>query len=77
LGLAHGAASETRLVLATVGPDFVLTAKTLSIDAKKPSPMVGQDTSISNWSAVVNDARTFFKAEPEFVIPVLPEPNLY
>jgi DNA invertase Pin-like site-specific DNA recombinase len=75
--LTHGTDIEKRLVLATVGSNFFLRAKKLSIDAKKPFCMVRQNTPISTWSAVVNDVRTFFRADPDFVIPLLPEPNLH
>lgn len=48
--LTHGTATEKRLVLAASGSNFVLKAKILSIDAKKPFHMVRQNKPISNWS---------------------------
>jgi site-specific DNA recombinase len=74
--LAHGTVSEKRLILSTVGSNPTLRARKLSIDAKKPFLILQRRGSFCNWSAIVNDVRTFFTANPEFVIPELPEPSL-
>ena len=73
--LAHGTITEKRLILSTVGSNFMLKAKKLNIDAKKPFVAVQQRHSFSNWSALLNDVRTLFTEEPDFVIPALPEPK--
>jgi len=74
--LTHGTASEKRLILSTVGSNLTLKAKKLNISAAKPFLTVQQHHSVCNWSAIVNDVRTFFRTEPGFVIPVLPDPSL-
>ena len=73
--LTHGASSEKRLILSTVGSNLTLEAKTLSIGAAKPFLTVQQRHSVRNWSAIVNDVRTFFRAEPDFEIPFLLDPQ--
>lgn len=73
--LAHGNTSEKRLILSTVGSHLLLKAKKLSIDAKKPFQILQASGSIRDWWRVVNDVRTFFTENPEFVIPELPEPS--
>jgi DNA invertase Pin-like site-specific DNA recombinase/uncharacterized protein YwgA len=74
--LTHGAPDEKRLILSTVGSNLTLKAKELSIDAKKPFQMLRDRGSVSDWWRIVNDVRTFFLAEPDFEIPLLPEPKL-
>jgi DNA invertase Pin-like site-specific DNA recombinase len=73
--LLHGTATEKRLILSTVGSHLTLRSKKLSIDAKKPFQIVQKRRSFSTLWRVVNDVRTFFRAEPDFVIPALPEPK--
>jgi DNA invertase Pin-like site-specific DNA recombinase len=74
--LMHGTATEKRLILSTVGSNLTIKAKKLSIDARKPFQILQRSRSISTWCARVNDVRTFFRSEPEFVIPLLPELGL-
>lgn len=74
--LTHGTTSEKRLILSTVGSNLTLKSKELSIDAKKPFLILQKRSSISSLCTIVNDVRTFFRAEPDFVVPLLPEPNL-
>ncbi len=73
--LTHGSISEKRLILATTGSNPVLTSKQLSIGARNPFLILRRSDNIRNWSTVVNDVRTFFRAEPDFVIPLLPDPK--
>jgi site-specific DNA recombinase len=73
--LAHGTIEEKRLILATVGSNLSLSAKKLNIDAKKPFRVLQENGQFRNWQAIVNDVRTFFREEPGFVIPLLPEPD--
>lgn len=73
--LTHGTAAEKRLIFSTVGSNPTLLGKNLSISARKPFLTLQQRGSFCNWSAVVNDVRTFFRAEPGFVVPLLPEPD--
>ena len=75
--LTHGNPSEKRLIVSTVGSHLSLRSKQLSIDVKKPFRILQERGSLSTWWRVVNDVRTFFCAEPEFEIPLLPEPGLY
>lgn len=70
--LAHGTASEKRLILSTVGSDLLLRAKKLSICAKKPFRLLEKKGSSSTWWSIVNDVRTFFQENPGFDIPELP-----
>jgi len=74
--LTHGNPSEKRLIVSTVGSHLSLRSKKLSIDAKKPFQILQERGSFSTLWRVVNDVRTFFLAEPEFEIPLLPEPEL-
>ncbi len=74
--LTHGNLSEKRLVVSTVGSHLSLRSKKLSIDANKPFQILQERGSFSALWRVVNDVRTFFRAEPEFEIPLLPEPEL-
>lgn len=74
--LAHGTIAEKRLILSTVGSNPTLKSKKLSIDAKKPFLILQSRASICNWSATLNDVRTFFRENPDFSIPELPEINL-
>lgn len=74
--LAHGAAQEKRLILATVGSNLSLGAQKLRIDAKKPFELLRQRPRTPSWCTTVNDVRTLFRAEPSIVIPFLPKPSL-
>ena len=73
--LAHGSISEKRLILATTGSNPTLTAKNLSIDARNPFLILQKKSAIRDWWTIVNDVRTFFREEPDFAIPLLPEPS--
>ena len=73
--LTHGSISERRLILATTGSNPTLTAKNLSIHARNPFLLLQKRDSIRDWWTIVRDVRTFFREEPDFVIPLLPEPN--
>jgi site-specific DNA recombinase len=73
--LTHGSVSEKRLILATTGSNPRLTAKNLSIDGRKPFSILQNSAAIRDWWAIVNDVRTFFREEPDFVIPLLPDPG--
>ena len=73
--LAHGNPSEKRLIVSTVGSHLSLRAKQLSIDAAKPFRILQKRALFSTMWRVVNDVRTFFRTEPEFEIPLLPEPE--
>lgn len=73
--LTHGTKTEKRLILATVGSNLSLKAKELCIDAAKPFLILEKRPSIPNWWTVINDVRTFFRENPEVVIPALPEPQ--
>ncbi len=74
--LTHGNPSEKRLVVSTVGSHLSLRSKKLSIDAKKPFQILQERGSFSTWWRVVNDVRTFFLAESDWDIPLLPEPGV-
>jgi DNA invertase Pin-like site-specific DNA recombinase len=74
--LTHGTTDEKRLILATVGSNPTLSAKKLNIDAAKPFQILQTCEATSVWSAIVNDVRTFFRENPAFEIPLLPEPSL-
>ena len=74
--LTHGTPAEKRLVLSTIGSNPTLTAKKLNICAKKPFELLQKRNSISTWCARVNEVRTFFPANPQIVIPLLPDPEL-
>jgi len=73
--LTHGTATEKRLILATIGSNPTLGSKKLNIYARKPFVSIQERGSFCNWSAIVNDVRTFLTENPAFVIPALPEPN--
>jgi hypothetical protein len=73
--LTHGSISEKRLILATTGSNPTLTSKNLSIHARNPFLILQESDSIRDWWTIVRDVRTFFLREPDFVIPLLPEPN--
>jgi site-specific DNA recombinase len=73
--LTHGTIDEKRLILSTVGSNLTVASKKLSIDAKKPFQILSENRSLSTWCTIVSDVRTFFRREPEFVIPLLPEPG--
>ena len=73
--LTHGSIDEKRLILATVGSDPTLMDRKLSISAGKPFVALTESRKSSDWCTVVNDVRTFFTAEPDFTIPLLPEPG--
>jgi site-specific DNA recombinase len=72
--LTHGTPDEKRLILSTVGSNLTLRAKKLNIDAKIPFTILQNRSTISAWSAIVNDVRTFFRTKPDHAIPLLPEP---
>jgi site-specific DNA recombinase len=72
----HGTIEEKRLVLSTVGSNLTVSNKKLSIDAKEPFQIIRQSIISRNWCAIVNDVRTFFRKNPELVIPLLPDPIL-
>jgi hypothetical protein len=74
--LSHGNPSEKRLVLSTVGSHLSLRSKKLSIDAKKPFQVLQGRGRFSTLWTIVNDVRTFFRAEPDYEIPLLPQPDL-
>ena len=74
--LSHGTATEKRLILSTVGSNLTLTAKKLSIDARKPFLILQNRRPISNLWTIVNDVRTFFQTEPNFAVPLLKDPKL-
>jgi hypothetical protein len=74
--LTHGSPEDKRLILSTVGSNPTLKAKKLSIGAAKPFQILQKERSTRAWSAIVNDVRTFFRENPEFEIPLLPEPSL-
>jgi len=71
--LLHGSETEKRLILATIGSHTLLRNKILSIDAKKPFCILRDKRSVSDLWTIVNDVRTFFESNPDFVIPLLPE----
>jgi len=73
--LTHGTLQEKRLIVSTVGSNLSLMAKKLSIDAKKPFSVLQKYGQIRNWCTIVNDVRTFFRAESGIIIPLLPDPN--
>jgi hypothetical protein len=73
--LVHGSIDEKRLILATVGLNLTMMDRKLSISAHKPFVALNESHKSSDWCTVVNDVRTFFAAEPDFVIPLLPEPD--
>jgi DNA invertase Pin-like site-specific DNA recombinase len=73
--LTHGSISEKRLILATTGSNPTLTSKNLNIHAKNPFRILQGSDSIRDWCTIVNNVRTFFLEEPDFVIPLLPDPK--
>jgi site-specific DNA recombinase len=73
--LTHGTAQEKRLILATVGSNLSLSAKKLSIDAKKPFRLLPKCGEFHHWWTIVNDVRTFFQENSEIAIPTLPDPT--
>ena len=73
--LTHGSISEKRLILATTGSNPTLIAKNLSIDARNPFLILQKKSAIRDWWTIVRDVRTFFREEPDFVIPLLPDPK--
>jgi site-specific DNA recombinase len=74
--LTHGTIAEKRLILSTVGSNLVVKAKKLNIHVNEPFKLLEKRKSISTWCALVNDVRTFFLANSEFMIPALPEPDV-
>jgi DNA invertase Pin-like site-specific DNA recombinase len=74
--LTHGTAAEKRLVLSTVGSNLTLKAKQLSIHAHKPFQILHKNLAVSTSQTLVNDVRTFFTTEPDWVIPLLPDPAM-
>jgi DNA invertase Pin-like site-specific DNA recombinase len=73
--LTHGTEHEKRLILSTVGSNLSIKAKKLNIDANEPFQILQKNGRIPTWCALVNDVRTFFRKNPEFVIPLLAEPG--
>lgn len=73
--LTHGTITEKRLILSTVGSNLTVAAKKLSIDANEPFLLLEKRGTSCNWWALVNDVRTFFCKNPEFSIPLLPDPE--
>jgi DNA invertase Pin-like site-specific DNA recombinase len=73
--LTHGSISEKRLIFATTGSNPTLTDKKLSTHARNPFLLLQDSHSIRDWWAIVRDVRTFFREEPDFIIPLLPEPD--
>jgi site-specific DNA recombinase len=73
--LTHGSVQEKRQILATVGSNLSLTAKKLSIDAKKSFRLLAKTGEVRPWWTIVNDVRTFFEENPGMTIPVLPLPE--
>jgi site-specific DNA recombinase len=71
--LLHGSEAEKRLILSTVGSNPLLKAKILNIDAKKPFRILRERHSLPDLSTLVNEVRTFFEHNPDFVVPALPE----
>jgi len=70
--LTHGTLDQKRLILATVGSDFTLMSKKLSINARKPFTLLDKLSHVYSWWRVVNDVRTFFNKERTVYIPLLP-----
>src|SRR5438128_7147259 len=73
--LVHGENNERRLILSTVGSNLLLKDNKLTVDAKKPFRILRERASSPDLLRVVNDVRTFFQEEPDFSIPLLPEPD--
>ena len=73
--LVHGENNERRLILSTVGSNLLLKDKKLTVDAKKPFRILRERASSPDLLRVVNDVRTFFQEEPDFSIPLLPDPD--
>ena len=73
--LTHGTVLEKRLILSTIGSNLTVTAKKLNIDARKPFEILKERSGISTWCAIINDVRTFFRENPEIMIPELPKPG--
>jgi hypothetical protein len=48
----------------------------LNISAPKPFVALTESRKSSDWCTIVNDVRTFFITDPDFVIPLLPEPDM-
>jgi hypothetical protein len=74
--LVHGSLNEKRLILATAGSNPTLRGKQLNIYARNPFSILQHSGGIRDWSTIVNDVRTFFNEEPDFAIPLLPDPGL-
>ena len=70
--LVHGDQAEKWLILSTVGSNLTLNDRLLSIDARKPFNISGEQRPFSNLSTV-RDVRTFFRTEPRIQIPLLPK----
>jgi hypothetical protein len=47
----------------------------LNISARKPFVALTEPRKSSDWCTIVNDVRTFFTTQPDFVIPLLSEPD--
>jgi site-specific DNA recombinase len=74
--LAHGTVMEKRTIFATIGSHPTLTTKKLNIHAEQPFAALQKNRSLTTPWRVVNDVRTFFRTEPDIVIPLLPDPRL-
>lgn len=74
--LTHGSIQEKRLILATAGSDPTLMDKTLNIYARNPFLVLQTSPTIRDWWTIVNDVRTFFCSDPDFVVPLLPDPEV-
>jgi len=74
--LTHGSIAEKRLIVSTVGSNLTLKSRKLSIHANEPFLLLQKRGVCRTWCALVNDVRTFFTANPQFAIPLLPEPEL-
>lgn len=71
--LVHGNHAEKRLIVSTVGSNFVLKGRILSIDANKPFHIFCETAAFTDLWTTVRDVRTFFRANPSVVVPMLPE----
>jgi DNA invertase Pin-like site-specific DNA recombinase len=73
--LTHGSIDEKRLILAAVGSNLTLIGRKLNVCAREPFVTLTESRENSDWCSLVHDVRTFFTTQPDFEIPLLPEPN--
>jgi hypothetical protein len=73
--LTHGTVTQKRAIFATIGSHPTLMAKKVSIQTAQPFSILQKQRSFTTLWRVVNDVRTFFTAEPDWDIPLLPEPD--